>query len=127
MSKGSRIAIGIVALLCALGFFMTALDPSGLPAGANVFYGMTGLCVTIAIACFFPKSHPITLRIIGATIFFFYAYYVIDSFRNQNLSRAIAGFFIWGLPSGYLAIAGKYPSWGKAGEVFNSEPNNKRK
>lgn len=127
MSKGSRIAIGIVALLCAIGFFMTALDPSGLPAGASVFYGMTALCVTIAIACFFPKSHPITLRIIGATIFFLYADYVINSFRSQNFGRAIAGFFIWGLPSGYLAIAGKYPSWGRAGEVFNSEQNNKQK
>lgn len=127
MSKGSRIAIGIVALVCAIGFFMTALDPSGLPAGSNVFYGMTALCITVAIACFFPKSHPITLRMIGATIFFSYADYIIDSFHTQNLVRAIAGFFVWGLPSGYLAITGKYPSWGKVEEVFNAEQNNKQK
>ena len=123
MSLGARIAIGVVALLCAFGFLITALDPSsGLPAGPLVFYGMALLFVVIAIACFFPKSHPITLRIIGTVIFIAYVLYVLDSFHNQNLGRAILGLLVWGLPSGYLAIMGKYPSWGKGAVAINSKP-----
>lgn len=120
MSIGSRIAIGVVSLVCAAGFFKTALAPSGLPAGAFVFYGIATLFVVIAIACFFPQSHPVTLRIIGATIFCTYVWYVVASFPTQNLSRAIIGFFVWGVPSGYLAIAGKYPLWGKGSQGFNA-------
>lgn len=119
MSMGARIAIGIVALICGFGFFLTALDTSGLPAKPAVFYGMAILCVIIAIACFFPKSHPLTLRMIGAVIFFAYVAYVVDSFRTSNLFRAIAGFIVWGIPSGYLAIKGEYQFWGTGSEGFN--------
>jgi hypothetical protein len=126
MSTGSRIAIGLVALLCAVGFFITALDPSGLPAGAAVFYGMAAFCVIIAIACFFPKTHPITLRIIGTMICLAYFAYVLDSIRNQNLVRAMVGFIIWGIPSGYLAIMGKYPSWGGGSQGLNAKQNSSR-
>lgn len=121
MSFGSRIAIGVVALLCAAGFLMTALYPSSLPAGSVTCYGIAAFCMIIAIACFFPQSHPITLRLIGAMIFCTYVAYVSDSFRNQNLSRAIVGFLVWGIPSGYLAVMGKYPSWGTGAEAFNAK------
>ena len=123
MSMGARIAIGVVALLGAVGFLILAQDTSGLPAGAYVFYGLAALCVVIAIACFFPKSHPITLRIIGTAICLTYIYYVADSFGTENLVRAIVGFFVWGLPSGYMAIMGQYPSWGKLSAGFNSKQN----
>ena len=122
MSMGARAAIGIVALLSGVGFFITALDPSGLPAGSLVFYTMAAVCVVIAIACFFPKSHPVTLRLIGAIIFTTYVGYIIDSFQAQNLDRAVAGFIVWGLPSGYLAIMGKYPSFGNGAKAFNHKP-----
>jgi hypothetical protein len=123
MSIGSRIAIGVVSLVCAAGFWMTALDPSGLPAGSFVFYSMAAFCITIAIACFFPQSHPVTLRIIGAVIFFAYVAYVADSLHTQNLGRAILGFLVWGIPSGYLAVVGKYPSRGMGAAGFNAEHN----
>ena len=121
MSKGSRIAIGIVALLCAAGFFMTALDPEGLPMGAAGFYGISILFVIIAIACFFPQTHPFTLRIIGASIFCGYIAYAYDSFQTQNFPRAVTGLILWGVPSGYLAIMGKYPSWGTASVGLNGK------
>lgn len=127
MSQGSRIAIGIVALLSALGFFITALDPEGLPAGATEFYGMAALCVIIAVACFFPQTHRVTLRIIGTAIFCGYVVYVYDSFQTQNFARAIRGFLFWGIPSGYLAIMGKYPSWAKASAGLNAKQKNNRK
>jgi hypothetical protein len=106
---------------------MTALNPGSFRAGPLVFYGMSVLCATIAIACFFPQTHPITLRIIGTTIFVAYVVYAVDSFGSKNFGRALLGFAIWGLPSGYLAIAGKYPSWGTGTQAFNSKSNDKRK
>ncbi|MDY7016043.1 MAG: hypothetical protein SVX43_21080 [Cyanobacteriota bacterium] len=109
MSKGSRIAIGIVALLGAVGFFLTALDPSDFPAGPPVFYGLAAVFAIVAIACFFPKSHPVSLRLIGAIIFAAYVGYIIDSFQTQDFGRAVVGFIVWGVPSGYMAISGKFP------------------
>ena len=109
MSIGARIAIGVVALLGAVGFLMTAFDTSGLPVGPPFFYGMAALFVVIAIACFFPKSHPITLRIIGTAVCCAYIFYLVDSFGSDNFGRAIIGFFFIGIPFGYMAIIGKYP------------------
>lgn len=119
MSLGARIAIAAISLVCALMFVLTALDPSGLPAGALVFYGLAAFCVIIAVACLFPKSHPITLRLIGALVCSAYIVYMVDSFQTQNFGRAAVGFLVWGLPSGYLAVAGKYPAWGTGAAGFN--------
>jgi hypothetical protein len=128
MSQGSRIAIGIVAFLCAAAFLKSALNPVGLPVGAIVFYGMALFCVVIAIACFFPKGHPVTLRIIGIVIFYAYVSYAYDSLHTQNFRRAVGGFLLWGVPSGYLAIKGKYPSWGQGAAGFNAnQQKNTRK
>ena len=127
MSKSSRIIIGIVALLGAVGFFITALEPEGLPTGVAGFYAMAALFVIIAVACFFPKTHPITLRMIGMVIFCGYVAYVYDSFQTQNFSRAIKGLIFWGLPSGYLAIMGTYPSWGKASAGLNGKQEKSRR
>ncbi|MBP0031973.1 MAG: hypothetical protein J7524_02250 [Roseofilum sp. Belize BBD 4] len=35
------------------------------------------------------------------------------------MGRAIVGFMVWGIPSGYLAVMGKYPSWGAASAGLN--------
>lgn len=113
MSAGSRIIIAAISLVCAAGFFMTALDPSGLPADPHSFYGLAALCIVIAIASLSPKSHPITLRMIGTIIFCGYMAYVGDSINNGNLGRALFGLGICGLPAGYLAIKGTYPTWDK--------------
>lgn len=126
MSIGLRIAIGLVALLCAVGFLIMALDPSGLPAGALAFYGMAAFFIVIAIACFFPKSHPITLRLMGAMIFCAYVAYAFGSFQTQNFGRAIVGLIVCGMPSGYLAVSGKYPSWGRGAEAFNGKSHKNR-
>ncbi|MEM9540996.1 MAG: hypothetical protein AAGA60_16025 [Cyanobacteria bacterium P01_E01_bin.42] len=127
MSRGARIAIAIAALLCSSIFLMTALDPdSGFPASPSVFYGLAAFCVIIAIACVFPKSHPITLRIIGTMIFLAYAVYVVDSFNTDNLPRALMGFIVWGLPSGYLALMGKFPDWGAGSQAFNPKQDEEK-
>jgi ABC-type Fe3+-siderophore transport system permease subunit len=126
MSIGSRIVIGVFALLCAASFFMTARDPSGLPIGAWAFYSLAAFCIVIATACFFPQTHPFTLRLIGIVIFVTYVAYVWDSFHTQNLARAIQGFLFWGVPSGYLAIVGKYPSWGKGAKGLKGKRSDRR-
>jgi hypothetical protein len=120
MSPISRSLIGIVALIGAIGFLLTALDPSGLPATSLVFHGMAALFILIAVACFFPRSHPLTLRVIGAAIFFAYGSYLVSSFDTPNFSRALRGFAIWGMPSGYLMVVGNYPIWGKGAAGINS-------
>ncbi|WP_146138579.1 hypothetical protein [Chamaesiphon polymorphus] len=128
MSRGSRIAIGIAALLSAAAFLKSAFNPVGLPTGAMTFYAMALFCGIIAMACFFPKGHPVTLRIIGSVILGSYITYVCSSFGTPNFGRSVIGLFMWGIPSGYLAIKGKYPSWGFGSAGFNAnERKNTRK
>jgi hypothetical protein len=126
MSFGSRLAIGIVAIIGAIGFLKTAINPGGMPAPSIVFHGMAALFTFIAIACFFPKSHPVTLRIIGASIFLSFASYVISSFGTDNFERALRGFGFWGLPSGYLTIVGSYPHWGKGAAGINAKTHRRK-
>ena len=127
MSKGARIAIGIVALIGAFGFWLTAQDTEGLPSGPLMFYGLTAFFILIAIACFVPKSHPVTLRVIGSSIFVSYVWYVFDSIQNGNLRQALLGLVIWGVPSGYLAIFGTYPTSGSGAKAFNQAQRLPRK
>ncbi len=119
MSAGSRIIIAAISMVCAAGFFMTALDSSGLPADPHTFYGLAAVCVIIAIACLSPKSHPITLRMLGTIIFCGYMGYVGDSIHNGNFGQALLGLVFCGLPAGYLAIKGNYPTWDNLSQNFH--------
>ncbi|WP_310485363.1 hypothetical protein [Chamaesiphon sp. VAR_48_metabat_403] len=126
MSFGSRLAIGIVAIFGAIGFLKTALNPVGVRAPSIVFHGMAALFTFVAIACFVPKSRPVTLRIIGSAIFFAFSSYVISSFGTDNFGRALKAFGWWGPPSGYLAILGNYPSWGKGAAGINAKNRHRK-
>ncbi len=125
MSLGARIVIGIVALLCGISFLISAIDPDGTIKNPLMAYGITVFCFSIAIACFFPQSHSITLRFISGAIFIGFASYVIESFGTEKLDRALMGFIVWGLPSGYVMIMGRFPSWGTASQVFNNRSKKK--
>jgi FtsH-binding integral membrane protein len=126
MSKGSRIAIGVVAIIAAIGFLNSAMNPASVKAAPIVFYGLAAFCGVIAIACFSHKAHPVTLRIIGGTVFATFAVYAYDSIiNNPRPMQAICGFLVWGLPSGYLAIKGKYPDWGMGAAGINANQNKK--
>lgn len=127
MSAGSRIAIGLVALLGAVGFFLTARDPSGLPSeDPFLFYGLAAAFVVIAIACFFPKSHPVTLRLIGGLIFVAGITNVILSFSSGGLLTSIVGLIIWGPLSVYLMIKGKLSVSGSGSEDTNGQQNQRK-
>ncbi len=38
----------------------------------------------------------------------------------MTTTASVAGFVVFGLPSGYVAIWGRYPSWGKGSAAFRT-------
>lgn len=68
---------------------------------------IVGLCVVIAIFCFFPKSHPYTLRIIGAIALISTIYYLYNAFRTQNFFQVGTALLFWLPGSIYLIAKGK--------------------
>lgn len=81
------------------------------PENLSLFYwgtaGIVGVCVVIAIFCFFPKSHPYTLRIIGVFGLISTIYYLYDAFRTQNFFQVGTAFLFWLPGSIYLILKGK--------------------
>jgi hypothetical protein len=82
-------------------------------------YGLAVFCFVTAVACIDTNSRPITIRIIGITIFLVSAGGFFMNPRGANILRALEGFFVIGLPFGYMAITGNYPQWGRASAAFN--------
>jgi hypothetical protein len=149
MSTSLRLFLGVALILIALGFL--ALVPVFAAAGDAfpplTLYATGGLAVFCglgAIACFSQASHPITIRIIGGIIFASSRLYVVDqafeatqmpqrnqaanpaNFRGARLSRpslinSLMFFGLIGLPSGYAALRGGYPSWGMHARAFGSD------
>jgi hypothetical protein len=138
MSQSARITLGVAVLVLAAGFmalvpFMKDVSPQAGPGMA-----ICGLfCGLIAVACLSRASQPVTIRLIGAIVFFLSAIYLtsqILAFRSfsEELGRAKVksrpsimsslGFMvIVGLPSGYAAIKGRYPGWGKLASAFGAD------
>lgn len=81
------------------------------PENLSLFYwgtaGLVGVCILIAIFCFFPKSHPYTLRIIGAIGFLSTLYYLYESFRDRNFAQVGIALLFWLPGSIYLIVKGK--------------------
>jgi len=81
------------------------------PENLSSFYSGTallvGVCIVIAIFCFFPKSHPVTLRIIGAIGLISTIYYLYDAFHNHNFAQLGTALFFWLPGSIYLIVKGK--------------------
>ncbi|CAN5899520.1 hypothetical protein BH23PLA1_BH23PLA1_41020 [soil metagenome] len=124
MSTGARVVLAVFVLICAACFAAIGMISGDLlAAGAWPFYGLAVFCVVIALACLSRSSRPVTLRLIGLVIFLAYGFYIYDSLGDLNILRAIAGLCVWGLPSGYLAIRGIYPTWGKGSAAFRTESN----
>jgi hypothetical protein len=68
MSPGSRIAIGVTALICGWGFRLSAMNPEGVAARPIVFHILTLLCVMTVIVCFFPNIHSIMRRMTSSFV-----------------------------------------------------------
>jgi hypothetical protein len=93
-------------------------------------------CNLIAVACLSTASQPITIRIIGGTVFLLSALYIVNevlafSSIGDELGKAkvrsrpgiynSVGFMLLvGLPSGYAALKGRYPGWGTHAAAFGA-------
>jgi hypothetical protein len=134
MSKGACIAIGIASL--AIGSCFIALGAAlgaAMPKGPLPFYVLGLFCCVVAAACLLPGSRRVTLRIVRATICGVYVCYVLSELGNPikmgkaDIIGAVAGFLVFGLPGGYLAVTGRYPVWGRYGHVLQGdEPEDPR-
>jgi hypothetical protein len=119
MNTGAQIAIGIAALVTAIGFAVIGTNfGNAFPKGAWPFYAVAAFCGVVAITCFVRRSQRVLLRIIGLVICGIYLWYASTTFGEKNFGRAVAGFIAIGLPAGYLAITGGYPRWGHWSHAF---------
>jgi hypothetical protein len=115
--------LAVACSLSAAGFAALGwLYGEYFPRGPWPFYGLAAFCALIALACLASASRPVTLRVVGAVVCGAFALYVYDSDGRPNFWRALAGFGVFGLPAGYVALTGKYPRWGKAAAAFGASP-----
>jgi hypothetical protein len=129
MSKGSRIAIGSVALLFTpVVGLMVYITWQVEPLGEVVPYLLLELfCVAIALACLVPGTQPVTVRIVAGLIFLLVAATLTEKIRkawageDHDLGRFLVGGAIIGLPALYMTIFGVYPTWGRHSSVFRNE------
>jgi hypothetical protein len=135
LSQAARITLGVAMLLLAAGFmalvpFMNDVSPQAGPGMAicGLFSGL------IAVACLSTASQPITIRLIGGTVFLLCALYIVtqlvafSSFREEigkgrsrpSILNSLGFMVLVGLPSGYAAIKGRYPGWGAHASAFGA-------
>lgn len=102
---------------------------------------LAAFCGLGAVACFSQASHPVAIRIIGGTVFLvclgYLASQALDNSPPPAAARAgqpaaaaplrrgrpslinsLMFFALVGLPSGYAALRGRYPSWGRHAAAF---------
>lgn len=138
MSQGARIFLGVTILLLAAGFlalvpFMKAVSPQAGPGMA-----ICGLfCGLVAVACFSKASHPLTIRLIGGVVFLVCAFYLgsevlqflsakeglakTHDMSQPSLRNSLIFMLLVGLPSGYAALKGRYPTWGILAAAFGGK------
>jgi len=113
MSKTTWNILGILTLLVGIYLFMSipesfaVLPPDRRPKfieGCVLDGGMLGVIVGI---CFFPKSRPITLRILGAIGVAACVFNLIDGAQRGNFSQFPINLAFWLPGSIYLVIKGQ--------------------
>ena len=119
--------IGLFALLFAgILVYSERLAPSRAPL---LVYVLAGFCGLVALACFSRTWRGLAIRIIGFTVFLAYASYLVYELfwepakpytgrSEPHWLNATFGLMIFGLPGLYVALAGKYPRWGKGAKAF---------
>lgn len=131
MSRTSTWIVGLFALSCGIGSAALAVLSPTVPERPNVRWAMGGFCafcVLITLVCLAPKTRPVTVRLIGATIFAACGGYVysqicaaissgpLSALSLLEITLALVAF---GLPAGHATITGRYPKWGIEADVFN--------
>jgi hypothetical protein len=132
MSKGACIAIGIVTLFFAFSFAIAGgvLDAT-LPGISTPFDIIAAVCGVVALACLVKGSRPLTVRLVGAAVCGQYVWYVVGIMGDPllvaqptNIVKAVLGLIVFGIPGAYVAITGRYPSWGRHAHVFRGDETN---
>ena len=131
MSRVMCVLLGITLVILALGFAGVAWLSIGQEEMRLAMIGLPILslfCIVGALACLVPASRPVTLRVVGGVVFLTFLVYLIEmavdgpllsrSKSTPSLVNAIAGFSVFGLPGGYVAIKGYYPRWGRSSDAF---------
>jgi hypothetical protein len=122
MSFGARLTLAIASGLIAIAFSAVALTIGPrLPLGSWPFYLLTVFCLSISVACLSPVSRPITLRLIGSVVFLATAAFVYSERNSNEWVGTILAFAVFGLPAGYVAVTGRYPSWGEHAAAFEGD------
>jgi hypothetical protein len=106
---------------------------SGLEGMRSATIGMVVLAIFSAIgslACVAPVSRPVSLRLIGGTVFLTCLGYLTKmliggpvlgkSRADESLVNSIFAFTVFGLPAGYVAIKGRYPGWGRHAKALGA-------
>jgi hypothetical protein len=75
--------------------------------------------LVVAVACFFPSSWPVTLRIIGVLVCVAFVVYTVSSVGTPKLGDAVIGLLLIGMPSGVMGVTGKHPGWGRGAPDTN--------
>ncbi len=131
MSRGASIMLGIAFVFLAVGFIAVTYLMSNLEgkrAGAVGGAILAIFCGLGAVASLLPASRPVTLRLLGGTVFLVCCGYLIEmlnggeilgrSRADQSLIKALLAFSVFGIPGGYVALTGRYPQWGRYASVF---------
>jgi hypothetical protein len=143
MSQAARITLGVAMLLLAAGFmalvpFMKDVSPQAGPG--MVVCGL--FCGLIAVACLSTASQPVTIRIIGGTVFLLCALYILNQVMafssigdelgkgkvrsRPSLLNSVGFMLLVGLPSGYAALKGRYPGWGVHAAAFGADKSGRK-
>jgi len=113
MSKTTWNILGILTILAGISFFMlipekfAVLPPEQRPKFIEGCVVLGGVLGVIAGICFFPKSRPITLRILGAIGVAACVFNLIDGAQRGNFSQFPINLAFWLPGSIYLVVKGQ--------------------
>jgi hypothetical protein len=131
VSTVSRIVIALFSLFCGLSFIWLAAE--GFIPNAAGGYIVGGVCVAIAVMCLSTELRPFIARIIGAAVFLGCCGYLYSELTHPhpiiqrrayhksdtNPLNATLAFIAFGLPAGFVAVTGKFPTWTRLGDKLS--------
>jgi hypothetical protein len=105
--------LGVLSLVAGLSLILQSLevwqerppeDPILFVSGA---IALVALCGLMAIACLFPRTHPVTLRGIGVIGLIGSLFFVWEQGRDRQFLALLPALFFWLPGSLYLIGRGK--------------------
>ncbi len=104
---GTLCAIAGIHLLTKMFDILPALPPERRLESFVWGSGLIGICFVSASLCFFPRSHWISLRILGGYGVAASIFNIVEGFRTRDYSKLGVTLFFWLPGSIYLIWSGK--------------------